>query len=135
MSATFAHAEPVSQPVSRLDFLQREFPLLGRLDGPSVACPQLLAQCRTYREAVRMCWELRRVKRMTRAQLAAETGMYAQHVSDYLSSDDDTHRRSLPGDKLAAFEAICGNTLVSQWHAAQARLTVIEEMQAARKAA
>lgn len=135
MASTFAAVKPVSQQVRRLDFMQQEFPLLGRLDGPSVAPPQWVAMCKTYREAVRVCWELRRVKRMTRAQLAAETGMYPQHVSDYLAADDLPRRRSLPGDKVAEFEAICGNTLISQWHASRAQLTVIEELQAQRKAA
>ena len=137
MGQSIGYAQQVSQPVSRFDFsmAQREFPLLGRLDGPSIACPQLVAMCGTYREACRMCWELRRVKRMTRAQMAAETGMYPQHVSDYFAADDKPSRRSLPGDKLAAFEAVCGNTLVSQWHAAQAKLTVLEEMQASKRAA
>ena len=135
MGQSIARHEQVSQRVSRLDFLQGEFPLMGRLDGPSVAAAQLVGLCDTYRDAVRMCWELRRVKRMTRAQLSAEAGLLPQHVSDYLAPDDPPRRRSLPGDRVAQFEAVCGNTLISQWHAARAKLTVIEEMQAQKRAA
>ena len=136
MPSTFRSPEPVSQAVMRSESsgFQPELPLLARLDGPSVAPPALVALCESYRDAVRMCWYYRRVKRMTRAQLASEAGLYPQHVSDYLSGDDEPHRRSLPGDRVAEFESVCGNTLISQWHALQARLTVLEEMQA-RKAA
>jgi hypothetical protein len=103
-----------------------EFPLLGRLDGPSVAPEQLVRLCKSYREAVRYCWELRRTKRMTKAQLAAEAGLTAQHVSDYLAADDKPSRRSLPGEKVAEFEAVCGNSLITQWHAARAKLTCLK---------
>jgi hypothetical protein len=130
MQPTFAHSRPVSQPVSRLDSLQREFPLMGRLDGPAIVQTQLVRLCKTYRDAVRMCWGLKRRSRMTKAQLSSEAGLTAQHVSDYLALDDEPHRRSLPGAAIPAFEAVCGNTLVSQWIASQARLTVLEEMQA-----
>jgi len=129
MTTMLAPRRPVSQQVSPLD-LQMEFPLLGRLDGPSVAPEQLVRLCKSYREAVRYCWELRRTKRMTKAQLAAEAGLTAQHVSDYLAADDKPSRRSLPGEKVAEFEAVCGNSLITQWHASRAKLTVLEQLQA-----
>lgn len=109
--------------------------LMGRLDGPAVAPGHLVSIPKTYREAVRMCWQVRRVKIMTHAQLAAEVGLYPSHVSDYLNADDKPSRRSLPAEAIAAFEAVCGNTLISQWLAARARLTVLEEIQATRAAA
>ena len=135
MPSTLAVARPVRQPVSRLNLqIQAEFPLMARLDGPSVAPDELVAHCKSYRDAVRYCWELRRVKKMSRAQLAAEAGLTAQHVSDYLASDDLPRRRDLPGSKVAAFEAVCGNTLITQWHARNASLTVLEQLQAKRAA-
>ena len=138
MAVTVAQHRPVSQPVSRLVFaigqLQAEFPLLARLAAPSVAPVELVLWCKSYRDAVRACWELRRVKRMTKAQLSAEAELTPQHVSDYLAADDLPRRRDLPGDKVAAFEAVCGNTLVSQWIARASGLTVLEEMQARRSA-
>lgn len=114
---------------------QQSLPLLGRLDRACVAPTQYVLMCKTYREAVRMCWGLRRVHHMTRRQLAHEAGLRPQFVSDYLHSDDKPTRRSLPADQIAAFEAVVGNTLVTQWVAAQQSLTVLEEMQATRAAA
>ena len=110
-------------------------PLLGRLNGPSVVPTYYVLRCKTYREAVRMCWGLRRVHFMNFRQLAAEGGFYFQHVGDWLNPDDKPTRRSLPGDCINRFESVVGNTLVSQWLAARAGLTVQEEMQASRLAA
>jgi hypothetical protein len=67
---------------------------------------------------------------MTRQQLATEAKLYPQHVTDYLHEDDKPARRDLPADKVAAFEAVVGNSIVSQWLAAQSRLTVLEQVQA-----
>ena len=117
----------------RLD--QREFPLMGRLDAPSAVPFQWVHACKTYRQAVRMAWALRRVKSMTQRQLAAEAELYPQHVTDYLAEDDKPARRDLPADRVAQFEAVVGNTLVSQWLAAQSKLTVLEQLQATKVAA
>jgi hypothetical protein len=114
---------------------QISLPLLGRLDAASVAPTQLVNRCKTYREAVRMCWALRRVKRMTLRQLASEGEFYAQHVGDWLNPDDKPKRRDLPAHAIARFESLAGNTLCTQWVAAQQSLTVLEEMQATRAAA
>jgi len=113
---------------------QLELALLGRLDGPSVVPPQHL-KALTYRQAVRMCYQLRRVKRATLAMVAAECDLYASHVSDYLHADDGKHRRDLPAHSIPAFEAFCGNTAISQWIALAAKLTVVEEIQAMRLSA
>lgn len=112
----------------------RELALWGRVDGPSVVRPVRVDECKTYREAVRMCWLLRRVHYMTQRQLAIEAGLRPQLISDYLNPDDRADRRDLPADRIAAFESVCGNTLVTQWLAARAKLTVMEELQAARAA-
>jgi hypothetical protein len=115
---------------------QREFPFMARMNAPSVAHPYWLNQCKTYREAVRMAWSHRRIHHMTQRQLACEAGLRPQLISDYLKlADGSGRRRDLPADRIAAFEGVVGNTLVSQWVAAQSKLTVLEEMQAARIAA
>lgn len=114
---------------------QREFPLMARLNGPSVVPEQWIWQAKSYRQAVRLAWELRRVQYMTRAQLAAEAELYPQHVSDYLAADDKPNRRDLPAEAVARFEAVVGNTLVSQWLAARSKLTVMEEVQATKAVA
>jgi hypothetical protein len=114
---------------------QREFPLLGRLDAPSAVPNQWIRHAKTYRQAVRLAWKLRRVQAMTQRQLASEAELYPQHVTDYLAADDKPQRRDLPADKVAQFEAVVGNTLVSQWLASQSHLTVLEEIQATSVAA
>lgn len=114
---------------------QLALPLMGRLDGPSTAPMALVTLANTYREAVRLAWRLRRVHYATQRQLAAEAGLYAPHVSDYLATDDKPTRRSLPAEHIPAFEAFVGNTLVTQWIASKAKLTVLEELQATKAAA
>jgi hypothetical protein len=110
-------------------------PLLGRIDGPSVV-PTCTVQCaRSYRDAVRLCWTLRRAKGLRVSDIGREHGFTRQHVSDYLNADDQATRRSLPAARIAEFEDLCGNTVITQWLAAQAKLTVLEELQASRRAA
>lgn len=114
---------------------QKQLALLGRIDGPSVVPSALLRQVTTYRQAVRLCWQLRRVHYMTQLQLAGEAGLYAKHVSDYLHLDDGPNRRSLPAEKISAVQAACGNTAVTQFLARRDNLTVLEEVQANARAA
>jgi predicted transcriptional regulator len=113
----------------------RELALIGRLDGPQAVPMQTVTLCKSYRDAVRMAWRLRRVAGMTKAMLAHFAGLTPQHVSDYLAEDDNSGRRDLPADAICRFESAVGNTLVSQWVARQSQLTVLEEMQATRAAA
>jgi len=112
----------------------RELALIGRLDGPAAVPMQTVSLCRTYRDAVRMAWAMRRVSGMTKAMLAHFAELTPQHVSDYLALDDNPGRRDLPADAIHRFESAVGNTLVSQWLARQSHLTVLEEMQATRAA-
>jgi hypothetical protein len=100
--------------------------LLCRLDAPSVVSPKLIAECKTYRDAVKLCWHMRRVRNMTQAQLASEAGLYAPHVTTYLH--DSKRQRDLPGWGIRGFEWVCGNTAISQWINVGAKLTVVEEM-------
>lgn len=114
---------------------QRELPLLQRMEGPSVVPHSLVESCTSYRQAVRMCWALRRAKGLNVSDLAREFGFNRQHASDYLNADDKPTRRSLPPEMVQLFEEVCGNCLLSQWFAYRARLTVLEEVQADRRAA
>jgi hypothetical protein len=113
---------------------QAELPLLARMEGPAVVPPELMRTVRSYRQAVRLCWQLRRLRRMTFRQLAAECDLTHQHVGDYFNADDLPRRRSLPGEAIAIVEAVLGNTAISQFTAQRARLTVLEEVQAAAHA-
>lgn len=115
--------------------LQREFPLLARIEGPAVVPPELMRIAKTYREAVRLCWALRRVRNLTYRGLAEQAGLIYQHVGDYFNADDRPGRRDLPGDAVRDVEAVLGNTAITQWHAMNAFLTVLEELQAGQKRA
>lgn len=116
-----------------IDDAQLALPLLCRLDGPSVVPVSHIKACDTYRDAVRLCWSLRRIKAMTSLHLAEQAGFPANHRSDYLS--DNEERRELPAKYIKAFEYACGNSAISQWIAMGAKLTVIEELQVQRIAA
>jgi len=115
--------------------LQREFPLLARLEGPAVVPVELMRTVHTFRQACRLGWQLRRVRNMTFRQLAAEAGLHYQHVTDYFHPDDNPRRRDLPAEKIDAVEGALGNTAMSQHVAGRSLLTVLEEMQASRRAA
>lgn len=135
LARSFDLHQLVIQRVISLDFfieapmLQTELRMLGRLDAPSVVHPDLIAMCKTYRQAVQLCWQMRRVRNMTKKTLAELAGLYAPHVTCYLSDDAKT-RRDLPGSAVKAFELACGNTAISQWHALNAQLTCLESIQA-----
>lgn len=114
---------------------QLEFPLHGRVDAPSVAPQQWVSYCKTYRDAVRTAWTLRRMKGAKAADMARDMHFTAQHVSDWLAKDDKPTRRSLPAHRIPDFELYVGNTLVSQWIASHAQLTVLEQITATQKVA
>jgi hypothetical protein len=115
--------------------MQRELSLMGVLDAPKAVPRSVVAQCKSYRDAVRMAWNMRRVHYLTKQQLAGEAGLYAPHVTDYLHPDDKSSRRDLPAHKVAEFEAVVGNRVVSQWLASQSNLTVLEAFQAEERMA
>jgi len=107
---------------------QTELRLLSRINAPGVVPPSLISRCATYRDAVQLCWQLR-VRDITRVQLAEEAGLYPPHVTSYLN-EHARMPRDLPGYAVRGFEVACGNAAISQWHAANAKLTLLEEMQA-----
>ena len=106
--------------------------LLCRLDAPSVVPPDVSARLPDYRAVVRFCWEHRKRRNLTKTSLAEEAGLYAPHVTCYLADPKlvRKHKRDLPGEHIKAFQAVCGNTAISQWVAMQGQLTVLEAMQA-----
>lgn len=138
---SFGRLQPVTQQVIPSYFFmeapvkQTELALLGRLDAPSVVAPELVGRCRSYRDAVKLCWQLRRVRNMTQKSLAEEAGLYPPHVSGYLMDKAKACARDLPGSKVVEFQTVCGNTAISQWLSQHSRLTVLEEMQLVRRSA
>lgn len=114
---------------------QMEFRLLERVHAPSVVPEQWVRFAKSYREAVRTAWTLRRMKAAKPADMARDMGFYAQHISDWLEDDDKPSRRSLPAPRIPDFESWVGNTLVSQWLASHAKLTVLEQITATQQQA
>lgn len=112
-----------------------DLPLLGGVVQAQrlVLPPQAINGIKSFRHACRLAWKLRTRQGMTKRQLAEEAGLYASHVNDYFSVNDS--KREMPARHIAMVERILGNTAISQYLASQARLTVMEELQAMRAAA
>ena len=113
-----AALHPAEQPPERLS---RAF--LPRAD---------IAECQTYRDAVRLAWACRTRRHMSKRQLAEECGLYAPHVSDYLN-DEPTYangkkRLDLPACVIPAFELVVGNRAISQYLMRLGALTIMEEV-------
>jgi predicted transcriptional regulator len=106
---------------------QLKLPMLTHYDGPAFVDQELVRACRSYREAVKMCWNLRTRRNLTQRLLAEETGLYASHVSDYISGDDKA-RRQLPAESINPVEISCGNRFITQWLNLQAQVTVLEQL-------
>ena len=102
---------------------QLQLPMLTWYQGPLMVDLELVSQATTYREAVRACWDLRTRKSLTKAQLATEAGLYASHVSDYVSAK--ATKRNLPAEHINAFEVACGNRFITQWHNQQCGLGTV----------
>ena len=81
--------------------------------------------CKTFKDALRLCMKLSRVKR-TQADLASQAGVNACQFSKILHSDFH-----LPGDAIATIEKLCGNTAMTQWlamqHGATLHIKTVEE--------
>lgn len=118
---------------------QLQLSLMGRIDAPAIVPQSAINKVKTYRDAIRASWTHRRSKGMTRQTLAELTGMYPQHVSDYLADEErdrkGKERRDMPAKYIKDFEVVTGNTFVSQWLAQQSGLTVMEAVIAEQKAA
>jgi hypothetical protein len=105
--------------------MQLNLPMLTVYVGPRMIDLEVVDACRTYREAVRACWEMRTKRQLTQRVLAEEAELYASHVTDYVSRDPA--KRELPAKHVNEFEIACGNRFISQWLARQANLTIMEQ--------
>lgn len=114
--------------------MERELNWRARKSRPALLAGDVIAGCRTYREAVRLGWDLRASQNMTRATLAECIGAYASHVTDYFHKDDAPFRRNLPPELINDFEWAVGNRAVTQYLARKAELTIMDEVIAARAA-
>jgi len=112
--------------------LQPELPLLGGVVQPQrlVVPPDLIGRLQNWRQACRLAWKLRRT-RISMRTFAELTGCYLSHVSDYFSVHES--RRELPARHAGAACSVLGNTVLIQYLAHQAQVTLLEEMQAERQ--
>jgi len=74
--------------------------------------------CKTFKDALRLCMKLSRVKR-TQSDLASQAGVNACQSSKVLHGDFH-----LPGDSITQIEKLCGNTAMTQWLALQHGATI-----------
>lgn len=112
--------------------------MLTWYSGPRLVDLELIAACKSYREAVAQCWTMRTRKSLTQRALVEEVNdklgpgvskLYPSHVSDYLNTTPTKTgkaRRELPPDAIDAVEQSCGNRFISQWLAHRARLPVMD---------
>jgi len=95
-------------------------------ERPILLPDAVIAQFKTYREAVRAAWDRRAVQTATRARLAECIGALPQHVTDYFHLDDAPSRRRLPPEMIDDFEWFVGNRAVTQYLVRKAGLTILE---------
>lgn len=112
-----------------------DLPLLGGVvQAQRLVVPhQVIQSIKSYRHACRLAWKLRRPRNLTQASLAGQAGLYQPHVSEYFSIREK--KRELPAKHIAAVERVFRNTVISQYQAHCAALTVLEELQAERRSA
>jgi plasmid maintenance system antidote protein VapI len=77
-----------------------------------------LKACKTFKDALRLCMKLSRVKR-TQADLASQAGINVCQFSKIIRADFH-----LPGDSIASIEKLCGNAAMTQWLALQHNATL-----------
>lgn len=99
----------------------------------------LIAECKSFRDACHLAWKHRTRKNLTFSHLAVEIdGLYASHASEYFAVNPVSLKgkqlRDLPAKHVAAVEAELGNRAISQYMARVGRLTLMEEVIAARTA-
>lgn len=86
---------------------------------------ELLERCRTFRAAIRRCWE---VSGLGMKQVAAEIEMDVRTLSRCLALHDED-RRYLPDDKLIPLMVVCGNSLPLRWLCLQMGKPSVEQLQ------
>jgi hypothetical protein len=104
----------------------------------SVFVPDALVnECKSFRDACHLAWTYRSRKNLTFSHLVVEIdGLYASHASEYFAANPVSSKgkqlRDLPAKHVAAVEAQLGNRAISQYMARVGRLTLLEEVIAAR---
>ncbi|SPA44632.1 hypothetical protein [Cupriavidus taiwanensis] len=105
--------------------IEHEADWKSRMDAPVLLPIAAVAACNSYREAVRLAWDLRTIRNQTRAALAERIGAFPSHVTDFFAADDLKGRRSLPAELINDFEWAVGNRAVTQYLAHKAGKTLV----------
>lgn len=91
-----------------------------------------VAECASFRDAVRLAWKHRAVRGMTQRTLAELLEVKTSHMSNMLNHQAvDRHgkpRQDLPARYIAEFERVVGNRAVTQYLTRMAMLTLMEEV-------
>lgn len=105
-------------------------PLLGGMVQAQrlVVPPEVIMGLKSWRHACRLAWKLRS-PRITLRTFAEVMGCYVSHCSDYFSVHEN--RRELPARHAGPACLVLGNTVLAQYVAHQARVVLMEELQAA----
>jgi hypothetical protein len=93
-----------------------------RVSPPALAPFDLVMKCKTYTEAVRLCWDLRFYPTMTMASVCERIGVRQTHISDMLSPDGAPRKRELPAKKINDFEWAVGNRAITQYMLLESRI-------------
>lgn len=113
----------------KLPYEQAALPLIGGVVQAQrlVVPPEVVMGLRSWRHACRLAWKLRN-PRITLRTFAELTESYISHCSDYFSVHDK--RRELPARKAGVACLVLGNTVLIQYLAQTAHVTLMEELQA-----
>lgn len=90
---------------------QRDFAGVGLTQAPRLVAAHLLSRCRGEHDAWLLCWNLRNVK-YTERHAAALLEISASHFCNILAG-----KKYPRWDLAEAFETLCGNRAISQFHA------------------
>ena len=91
----------------------------GAMNGQvSTVDESQLRGAKTFKDALKLCMKLSRVKR-TQSDLASQAGINVCQFSKIIRADFH-----LPGDAIATIEKLCGNAAMTQWLALQHNATL-----------
>jgi len=117
---------------------QREMPLIGAMPSVKFAPQEVVRGFASYREAVIWCWQNRPCHGLREADdqslCARVLGMHPPHLSRCVNPESKAPM-SLPPDYLTDFESYTGWKAASQYVAAKADMTILEQVIADRKVA
>jgi hypothetical protein len=119
--------------------MQTEMPFLLQLDRAQWVQQDIVNSWKSYREAVMWCWANRPFNRgmnevYDQAMCARVIGCHAPHFSRFVNPLTKSPMDLKP-DLVPTFEAYTGWRGITQYNAKLGSTTLLEELQAARRAA